>query len=605
MRVSLFLAVLGVAASASAQVSIQKVLMTGEQAPGMDPGTLVTFASFLKTGAGGHFILKADTSLFGGPDLSVGYRGTTGNMALWFLGGPAPGTEPGVMFYSLSVSGGRITPDGAAVAFCELEGPGVQPFNRRAIYVVHPDGSMHLALRDGQPAPQWGDATGVDFGVFAGTNQYTIADDLRFVKPVLVEGNPVIYAGFASDPRIQIRVGGPAPGLPGATVTGIRFYDEARWKFAGAGKIILRGTIEGPGVDSTTNEAIWGGELDSLQVLLRKGDPIPGLHPGNRATFTGDLGTRLNVNDAGQAVLWSKLVWGAGDTTAANDGVALTGVPGNLTVAARKGDQVPGLPPGVVYGDVPFGHIADGGVLFLEATLAGPGVSAANHNEDAILTGLPGALTVRMREGQQVPGLSSRFVFAGDWPDDPVFNSHGAFVLRTAIRDLAFDDTYISSVIYWPAGGGDPTVLMRNDQTIEVAPGDVREFDRAWPVGLSDAGEIFINVRFDEDSEVTGVFVATIGSSGACCSGTMCSVGAQAECTGEFQGQNTACGALGNPTTCCNANFNQIGGVTVQDIFDFLVTYFAGDPRADFDESGAVGVQDIFDFLVAYFAGCN
>lgn len=55
----------------------------------------------------------------------------------------------------------------------------------------------------------------------------------------------------------------------------------------------------------------------------------------------------------------------------------------------------------------------------------------------------------------------------------------------------------------------------------------------------------------------------------------------------------------------CRADFNGVGGVTVQDIFDFLVVYFANDPRADVNGVGGVTVQDIFDFLVAYFAGCT
>lgn len=53
----------------------------------------------------------------------------------------------------------------------------------------------------------------------------------------------------------------------------------------------------------------------------------------------------------------------------------------------------------------------------------------------------------------------------------------------------------------------------------------------------------------------------------------------------------------------CLADFNADGVVGVQDIFDFLVAYFAGDPRADVNHADAVTVQDIFDFLVAYFAG--
>ena len=72
-----------------------------------------------------------------------------------------------------------------------------------------------------------------------------------------------------------------------------------------------------------------------------------------------------------------------------------------------------------------------------------------------------------------------------------------------------------------------------------------------------------------------------------------------------FQGGGAACNPAGNTVApCCRADFNRSGAVSVQDIFDFLAAYFAGNPRADFNGSGAVTVQDIFDFLAAYFAGC-
>jgi len=53
----------------------------------------------------------------------------------------------------------------------------------------------------------------------------------------------------------------------------------------------------------------------------------------------------------------------------------------------------------------------------------------------------------------------------------------------------------------------------------------------------------------------------------------------------------------------CPADFNLSGAVTVQDIFDFLTAYFAGNPDADFNHFSGITVQDIFDFLAAYFAG--
>ena len=54
----------------------------------------------------------------------------------------------------------------------------------------------------------------------------------------------------------------------------------------------------------------------------------------------------------------------------------------------------------------------------------------------------------------------------------------------------------------------------------------------------------------------------------------------------------------------CAADFNSAGGVTVQDIFDFLSAWFAGSAQADFNHADGVTVQDIFDFLTAWFTGC-
>jgi hypothetical protein len=54
----------------------------------------------------------------------------------------------------------------------------------------------------------------------------------------------------------------------------------------------------------------------------------------------------------------------------------------------------------------------------------------------------------------------------------------------------------------------------------------------------------------------------------------------------------------------CAADFNLSGSVTVNDIFDFLTAWFAGDIRADVNGANAISVQDIFDFLASWFAGC-
>jgi hypothetical protein len=52
----------------------------------------------------------------------------------------------------------------------------------------------------------------------------------------------------------------------------------------------------------------------------------------------------------------------------------------------------------------------------------------------------------------------------------------------------------------------------------------------------------------------------------------------------------------------CPGNWNGVNGVSIQDLFDFLADYFAG--NADMNLDGTTSVQDIFDFLMAWFAGC-
>jgi hypothetical protein len=103
---------------------------------------------------------------------------------------------------------------------------------------------------------------------------------------------------------------------------------------------------------------------------------------------------------------------------------------------------------------------------------------------------------------------------------------------------------------------------------------------------------------------------------GTCCRGSTCNTTIDAaSCTAPSAtiGATYAVGGLGNACNaamnnvapCCYADFNKLGGVSVQDIFDFLAAWFGSSPFARFggDGTGVSGVQAIFDFLAAWFAG--
>lgn len=98
---------------------------------------------------------------------------------------------------------------------------------------------------------------------------------------------------------------------------------------------------------------------------------------------------------------------------------------------------------------------------------------------------------------------------------------------------------------------------------------------------------------------------------GACCVGSTCSSTTQSQCQpiglagAVFNGPGTTCLTSTGTQVCCLADFNKVGDVTIQDIFDFLNEWFAGSPMTQVGGSGqgSPSIQDIFSFLNAWFAG--
>jgi hypothetical protein len=111
---------------------------------------------------------------------------------------------------------------------------------------------------------------------------------------------------------------------------------------------------------------------------------------------------------------------------------------------------------------------------------------------------------------------------------------------------------------------------------------------------------------------------APCNASGTCCRGATCTTTftTASACTGSMGTAlagsvfvaNGGCNASGNNRTpCCYADYNKVGGLSVQDIFDFLNDWFAGRQFAAVGTSGTgatLNVQNIFDFLNTWFAGC-
>ncbi len=200
--------------------------------------------------------------------------------------------------------------------------------------------------------------------------------------------------------------------------------------------------------------------------------------------------------------------------------------------------------------------------------------------------------------GLDVDAANGRLYGLSDTPA----GSAGLYEIDTAAMSTTF-------IVGYPAGETDIDGLaVHNGRAYYVSDGPNTAQANFYVYDIATASQIG---TLPSPFTGTGTFSAAAfvapSATGACCAGTQCGVTAQAACTGpntRYAGNGVACNAPGdNLNPCCKADFNQAGGVTVQDIFDFLVSYFGGDVLADIN-GGGVSVQDIFDYLAVYFIGC-
>lgn len=159
-------------------------------------------------------------------------------------------------------------------------------------------------------------------------------------------------------------------------------------------------------------------------------------------------------------------------------------------------------------------------------------------------------------------------------------------------------------------GGSGASVEWFDDSCGGHAIGAGVALDLPGPAATTTYFARWVNACGPSACAMTTVSVAQ--AVGACCSGwgtaKVCQVVAADACApvatpaGAYRGDCTTC----TPAACCRADYNNSGGVSVQDIFDFLFEFLNGTPppSADFNNNGTLSPQDLFDFLSAYFTGC-
>lgn len=626
-----------IAAEGGAQPAVfTKVALNGEGLVGLAGGHTIQSFNEATIGAGGHVVAIAGIDAAGVTGVIVGMPQQTPTV-LVISGTAAPGTPAGVVFSSFS----NAWPDalGRVVIEATVAGPGITTANDRGLW-LHNGASLVFIAREGQSV------AGIS-GLPAGTTM------VGFNSPAFNAGRVVFAANLAGS---SIGANDRSIWFFNGTTLSMIVREGNSSIIAGAawgssigepqinpgGQILFQASLVTGSVDN--NEVIVFGsptQISAATVVFRDGDPAPGLAAGvlingpfaEAATYAN---TGMAINLAGDIAVHAGLR-GTG-VTGLNDSALYVrpGTGGPASLVFRQDEVIPGgpvfFPPR--YGPPASVNIGNDGVLAWRTLMTGSLINEANDLQVLRRTS-SGALHRILREASQAPGEADGVAFGGNNP--AVYgvtmgcNAAGQMLLQASVIGGSLTT---AQTMFWVNDPSDNAThrIARPGQAVSVigiagfpggsiAGGAVDHFASTQigrPTSISDNGNVVLRMTVNSTSPPAqsrgGVFVAGVApvASGACCRGATCQVASAADCVGAlsgFAGAGTVCAApppAGSAVSpCCLADFNHVGEVTVQDVFDFLAAFFATDPLANINAVGGVTVQDVFDYLAAYFAGCG
>ncbi len=169
--------------------------------------------------------------------------------------------------------------------------------------------------------------------------------------------------------------------------------------------------LTGPGIDVSNDEmvAIINREGEFLRVVAT-GDLLPQLGAGVsvggllNVTCCPDLGYDLLQLNQNRELLFPVELVGNSVTSNNDLVVALVDEDDGLSIVVREGDQVPGLPSGVLFGEFRDLRLNEAGDVIFFATLTGTNVDATNNF--ALFRRRVGQnIEIIFRAGDSVPGL--------------------------------------------------------------------------------------------------------------------------------------------------------------------------------------------------------
>lgn len=506
----------GLLATTGVARGVEVVARTGDLATGST--STATFSSFVGSpsiNASGTtaFIANIFGSGVSGANNSGMWTGTPAGVSMAVReGAAAPGISSGAVFASFSDPIIASTGSLGFFGYLRLNTGGVTSGNDSGIWAGAP-GSIQMVAREADQAP--GMASGVYFQLFGdvvvnGSGQVAFWSSLA--GNISGTDDSAMWVGSSAANLTTVAMEGAQAAGCSAGVTYYSFNPDV--VLNDSGQIAFMGGVKGTGVTTANDIALWVGAPGSLALAAREGNSAPGA--GSGALFTGLWD--IDLNDDGKVAFTARLT-GSG-VTGSNDEGIWAGAPGALSLVARTGSSVPGV-SGAVFTDLYAPSInADGTVVF-QAQFSGSGITSAN--DEALFVGTPGSLALAARKGDQAPGLASG-VKLGGFLNGPVLNGNGQTVFLTTLTGTGVT-TSNDTAVFATTQAGALTLVVREGDTIQVGPSDDRvvyalsmptfgtggEDGRGRP--MNDAGAVVLRVQFTGNTH--GILRIAVGGGSA------------------------------------------------------------------------------------------
>lgn len=336
---------------------------------------------------------------------------------------------------------------------------------------------VRTVAASGLPAP--GTPAGVSFrnvgslplDRIAQNDSGTIVFAANLTGPAVIPANDVgVWVDRGGDLTLLLREGDAVPGFPPGVVfaNGIRMLD-----FSNGEHVLFESFLAGPGVSTTNDNAIWLASGGAITLVLREGDPAPGLPAGQmfREFFDGFQAGSARVNSHGEVLIRAQ--------TQAYTGVWLR-ADGGLTKIAATGDALPGLPDGVTLAVPEMAwNFTDGRRAAFGGTVAGAGVTPTNNRCVWLLAN--GGLALLARSADDAPELPDGVTFTIPSPIQPRprIEGDGRTTLNLRLSGPGVDGTNDQSV-YRGGGDGLALVLRESDAAPDAPPGAVFQNTSAY-----------------------------------------------------------------------------------------------------------------------------